>query len=444
MAFLKRLWGMAMVLTSATALVACGGGSSGGSMLPGGTDNGGSGGTSTTYKLKLTAVNTATGETFDAANGALVYGNPLRVTATLTDSTGAAVSGQVVTVTADSSSVVLDKSGKLLTGTDGVSDPLSVAAAAPSSSGSVTLTATASIVLSGSTASASATLAFRINASNSTTPTGVASYLKYVSTTPTRLFVSGGAQGVNNAAEEAVTTFQAFDKDGNKVAGAVVYFDVTKRNGDILTNGVATPVSVTADTEGVASVTVKSGTDPISINVIASLKPIASSASTDLYYSNDQIVISNLKPDQRQFSLLWSTSATCNSATSARTYPCGFSVTVGDQNGQPVADGTVVNFVSDTGVIVADKLAGQPSGACLTVNSQCSAQYTGKGAVALGAHHIIAYTVGYGAPTNKPITLDGSWIDNGSNVVVKIPDADSYLRNCLIDAGSATNTCQPL
>jgi hypothetical protein len=129
----------------------------------------------------------------------------------------------------------------------------------------------------------------------------------------------------------------------------------------------------------------------------------------------------------------WDTAATCIKGT-GRTWPCGFVITVGDQNGQPVADGTTISLVSDTGVIVGDTLGGQVAGACQTKNAQCTGKYFGNDAYPVGWHRVIAFADGVDAPTGYPITRDGSWVDTGSNVVFSVAGgSDNYIRNCLPD-----------
>jgi len=369
----------------------------------------------------------------------LIYGKPVRVNVLLTDASGKPVPGQVVNFALDNTSLAdLTNSGAVLTDSNGTGN-LTISANAPSSQGALTLTATAT-VNGANPGTATAAMSFRINATAITSPAGTPAFLQYVSTTPTRLFVAGGAQGNNNAAEQAITTFKVLDKDSNAVPGAQVWFDVTKRNDGggllpILTNGSSSAVLVAADSNGVASVTVKSGDRPLSINVIAWLP----ANPTVQFWSNDQIVISSSRPDQRKLLMNWASGSSCLKVD--RTWPCDFVITVGDENGQPVADGTVVNLVSDTGVIVADILAGQPAGSCLTVNAQCTGHYFGNSAFPLGEHRLIAYAVGVNAPPGKPVTKDGSWIDNLLtgiywNVIVNVPDSNNYIRNCLPDVGN--------
>ncbi len=414
------------------------------------------------------------GTSYDQINDALIFGEGVKVIITLKSKSGVVQPGIVVTAkVSDSALATLSTNGTVLTDTNG-EGTLTITSASPSASGAVTLEAKATIKSGSASSDAVNELPFRINEKKITSEPGDPAYLKYISATPTRIFVSGGATGAANASEESVVSFKVLDITNAPVPGATVSFNVTKWNGGIrlkkdrfdvgITEADNKWLDVTANSDGVASVTIRSGSEPLSINVKAYATK-KSGAFTDIQYSDDQIIISGKKPDQTKFFMLWDVGATCGKTGVDRVYPCKFNVYVGDEKGDPVADGTVVNLVSDTGIVVASKQAGQPSGACLTVNSQCSGEYTGKGfeLVRAGRHHVIAYAVGnyvYSPAaatkgyTSKPVTYDGSWVDvggfvaSGGNVIVGAADADLYVRNCLkdvgLDADVAANTCVPV
>lgn len=421
------------------------------------------------YVLTLEAQN-PDGSRYDQVNDALIFGEGIKVTLTLKSQAGVAQPGVVVaTKVSDTALAKLNTNGAVLTDSKGQAS-VTINSTSPSASGAVTLNAEATIASGSSSFTAVGQMPFRINEKIITTSPGTPAYLKYVSATPTRIFVSGGSSGAANAAEESVVSFKVLDSSNAAVPGATVMFGVTQWTGGILLKkdrndpGVKEQlVPVVANADGVATITVRSGTEPLSVNVTA--YAIYSGGRTEpTQLSEDQIIISGKKPDQLKFFMLWDPSATCGKVAD-RIYPCKFTVFVGDEKGDPVADGTVVNLVSDTGLVVASKQAGQPSGACLTVNSSCSGEYTGKSfaIVDQGAHHVIAYSVGnYTASpgaaskgySSKPITFDGSWknvggyVASGGNVIIDTPDADTYVRNCLPDAKDkdslVTNTCVPV
>lgn len=419
------------------------------------------------YVLTFEAQRSVTAAPYNQINDALIFGDGgVKVTLTLKSQAGVVQPGVVVkTKVSESALATLSTSGAVLTDSKGQASVI-VNSASPSASGAVTLNVEATIANGSSAFTAVGQLPFRINEQTLNAKPGVPAYLKYLSATPTRIFVAGGSQGASNAAEESVVSFKVLDSNNSPVPETTVVFNVTQTTGGILLKkdrndpGARKDVRVVANADGIASVTVRSGTEPISINVQAYAE--YSGGRTATQWSEDQVVISGKKPDQLKFFMLWDASATCLK-TGDRVYPCKFNVFVGDEKGDPVADGTVVNLVSDTGLVVASKQAGQPSGACLTVNSQCSGEYTGKNAsvVPLGAHRVIAYSVGnYTASpgaaskgyTSKPVTFDGTWVNrggyvtNGGNVIVDVPEADTYVRNCLPDAAQSNvvNTCDPV
>ncbi|QSI76770.1 Ig-like domain-containing protein [Niveibacterium microcysteis] len=421
------------------------------------------------YVLTFEAQRSANATPYNQINDALIFGDGgVKVTLTLKSQAGVVQPGVVVTTkVSDTALATLSTSGAVLTDSKGQASVI-VNSASPSASGAVTLNVEATIANGSSAYTAVGQLPFRINEKIITTKPGTPAYLKYVSATPTRIFVSGGSAGASNAAEESVVTFKVLDSTNAAVPGATVVFGVTQWTGGIVLKkdrsdpGVTgQPVSVVANADGVASITVRSGTEPLSVNVTA-YATYDGGRTEPTQLSEDQIIISGKKPDQMKFFMLWDPSATCGKSAE-RVYPCKFTVFVGDEKGDPVADGTVVNLVSDTGLVVASKQAGQPSGACLTVNSACSGDYTGKD-LTRGKHHVIAYSVGnYTASpaaatkgyTSKPVTFDGSWVNvggfvaAGGNVIIDSPESDTYVRNCLRDAPAdadnpVSNTCMPV
>ncbi|MFT4174380.1 MAG: hypothetical protein QM639_17580 [Rhodocyclaceae bacterium] len=425
---------LALLAATPLILAACGGGGGGGNGTCvsiggcGGSSSSSSAGSSsssssansseanTAATISMVTIDAATSLEVDPVTTALAYGKPFKLSTTVKNASGQAVAGAVVTFKTDdaANSQLTPSSGKALTDVNGVAS-ISLSSTTPSASGAITVTA--------STGTTSTSTNYAINATSASGNSGAPSYLQYVGASTTRLFIAGSTKGINNAAEQSIVQFKVLDVANNPVAGAQVVFTVTKRNGGILTNGSSSDVTVTSNSDGLASVTVNSGSQPLTFNVIGKLFV----APAKEYYSNDQIVITGSRPDQSKFFLAWDPSATCGK-TGDRTYPCTFSVMVGDIKGNPVADGTVVNFVSYSGVVVATNLAGQPSGACLTVNSQCSAQYTGKTGLTHGTHRIVAYTVGNNAPVGEAIT------DGSTTVIVTTPDSDNYIRATLVDA----------
>lgn len=463
-----KMWQkLAILVATPLVLAACGGGGGGNGtcLASGGCGNtSSSSSSSSSSSVAAYSLSVAATDASGAKTSTLKFGSALDLTATLVDSQGNPVVGAKLAYTVnDTAKASLTKGGSVLS--DGKGTGLvQVAANSTSAEGVVTVTVAAT-VNTGSGGTASAAVDLQINASTVPSVIGAPAYLKYVSATPTRLFIKGASAGNVNAVETTQVKFEVRDKDDAIVPNADILFDVTKRNvvngkAGVLTgapaSGVAmsnSAVTVKSDKNGIATVTVQSGEEPISFNVIAQIP-----GQQTQYLSNDRIVVSSNKPNQAYFFMLWETGASCLKV-SDRSYPCNAIVYVGDEKGQPVADGTVVNFVSSTGIVLADSLGQNPSGACLTKDSQCKVSYTGNASSSVGQNLITAYTEGQNAPTGKPVTKDGSWVDNGlsgtqSNVVVSTAggSANGMLRNCLPDAwpvdanGNPTttpSTCRP-
>lgn len=479
-------------IAMAMILVACGGGGGGGGASPCLPTSGNCGGTTSSSSssssggtASYTVSLNATYSSNEMPTNVLKYETPVNLEATFKDGSGKAVVGaRIDFLVSDTKIASVNRGGSVLSDANG-RGMVTLSALTESSQGVVTITVNA-IAADGQ---AQATANFQINAAKTNQgPPGLPVKLKYLNTTVSRLFVRGASAGNTNAVETTQVRFEVRDADDAIVPGAPVYFDVTKRNettssAPVLTCtpdfqgrclGVANSGSqymVQADTNGVATITVQSGGEPLSFNVMAALKAFvgqydgatgtaedANGAKVPVWISTDQIVVSSNIPNQNKFFVQWVSGATCLEA-SDRVYPCTFTVSVFDALGQPVANGTPVNVVTASGGVVMDTLAGQPAGTCLTKDSQCTGKYFGNSAVPLGYHIVVAYvnSKGGGAALNRTICDSGigtpvcpplSWqnlylgstlvYSKGSMPVTPVltsPSSDVYLSATLRDAG---------
>ncbi|MBP7445042.1 MAG: hypothetical protein KA855_09170 [Zoogloea sp.] len=186
-----------------------------------------------------------------------------------------------------------------------------------------------------------------------------ASNIGYVSANPSTMALSGtGGAGLSSS---SVVTFKVVDSTNNPVASKAVSFDLSTRVGGIkLNNQASGTVQATSDAAGLVSVTVSAGSVPTPVWVIATLvdDPTIVTQSTNL-------TISTGRPTQDRFSLSlgtfniegWNRDGTTTNAT----------VHAFDRLGNPVADGTVINFISEGAGI-------QPS--CVTASGACSVTIT--------------------------------------------------------------------
>lgn len=207
--------------------------------------------------------------------------------------------------------------------------------------------------------------------------------IQFVSATPSTIVLKGtGGVGL---VESSLVRFRVVDSNNLPVTSGVnVTFDLTTWTGGILLDGKdqafvsANGLTKLTDANGEASVTVQSGTTPTAVSVKASL-----SATTLLSQSN-QLRISTGRPSQDRFSLSlkehnidgWLKDGVTTTAT----------VMASDRLGNPVPDGTAINFISEGGQI-------EPS--CATVNGTCNVKFTSANPrPADGRVTVVAYALG--------------------------------------------------
>lgn len=186
-----------------------------------------------------------------------------------------------------------------------------------------------------------------------------ASNISYVSASPASIVLAGTGGG--GLSSDSVVTFKVVDSTNSPIASKVVNFDLSTRVGGIkLNNQASGTVQGTSNASGLVSVTVSAGSVPTPVWVTASLDsdPSIKTQSTNL-------TISTGRPTQDRFSFSiktfniegWRRDGTQTDAT----------VYAADRLGNPVADGTVVNFISEGAIV-------QPS--CQTTSGSCSVKVT--------------------------------------------------------------------
>jgi hypothetical protein len=203
--------------------------------------------------------------------------------------------------------------------------------------------------------------------------------------------------------EFATLKFEVSDRTGSKLPGALVDF-VFADSGTTETVGGLTlnPSFATSAADGTVTTLVTAGTIPTSVRVIASLRDKQPPVTT----LSDILVVSTGIPDQRHFSL-----ATSVGNCEGRDFDQRCTIvtaTLGDHFGNPVPDGTAVNFSAEGGVIGASCVTGSlpPPGtstpAGQTTNSKvgpgsgsCSVElYSGSPRPANGRITVLAYALG--------------------------------------------------
>jgi hypothetical protein len=236
----------------------------------------------------------------------------------------------------------------------------------------------ASVTGTGATASTTLTL---------TAPT-VAS-IAFVSAEPPEIFLRG-----SGFVENSNITFQVRDTSGQGVPNQTVTLDASTLAGGLLLDGGSSAVTKVTDSNGNVIVRINAGTVPTPVRVRATLSP--SGAST--FSSNLAIAVG--LPSQQNFSL---SQRTFNiEGLNVDGSPNTYTVIASDRLGNPVPDGTAINFIAEGGQVQAIRQTVITSGlSSATANFQSSTPKPADGRVT-----VLAYALG-----------EESFLDvNGDNV----------------------------
>lgn len=228
---------------------------------------------------------------------------------------------------------------------------------------------TATVTLGSATATKTGTL---------TVQPASAGSIKFIGAQTTNIALKG--TGGFGRPEFSTLTFQVFDTTGAPVSGKQIDFMFADpMNAAPATTGGLTlnPATATSAADGTVTTTVTAGTIPTSVRVIASVHDTPS-----LTTLSNILVISTGVPDQAHFSL--STSVGNCEGRNFDQQCTVITATLGDHFGNPVPDGTAVNFSSESGIIDASCVTGSlptpgstPDGA--TSGSQTTNSHIGPG-----------------------------------------------------------------
>lgn len=196
--------------------------------------------------------------------------------------------------------------------------------------------------------------------------------VKYVSADTTNIALKG--TGGFGRQEFSTLKFEVYDKTGNKVSGKLVDFVFADTTKDTTVGGLTlNPSFATSAADGSVTTLVMAGTMPTSVRVVATIRGADPQIST----LSNILVLSTGVPDQKHFSLATEI-GNCEGRDLEQT--CSVvTATLGDHFGNPVPDGTAVNFTSEGGVIDASCVTGsllQPAPDGLPTGSTPSGQTT--------------------------------------------------------------------
>ena len=180
--------------------------------------------------------------------------------------------------------------------------------------------------------------------------------------------------------EASLVKFKVVDNNNQAIPNASVTLDLSTRSGGILLDSSATAVTKQTDANGEVQASVQSGTVPTPVWVSASVV----SGGVTFSSQSVKLTISTGRPAQDRMSLAvgthniegWNIDGTTTSVTARAS----------DRVGNPVPNGTTINFISSGGQI-------QPS--CQTTDGGCSVTFTSANPRPnLGRIAVAAYALG--------------------------------------------------
>jgi hypothetical protein len=233
----------------------------------------------------------------------------------------------------------------------------------------------------------------------------VANAITFVSATPAQIFVSG-----SGALEQALVKFKVLSGT-TPLANVAVRFSLLINPGGVGLNASGATGDVTGTTDSVGEVTVQvfSGTIPGPVKVRASLV-----SDLSVFAETQNLTVSSGPPSQRFMSL--SVSTFNIEGWNRDGTPTTLTVRLADRQGNPVENGTVVNFTAE---------GGQVASSCATTKvngiSACSVDFTSQNfRPANGRVSVLAYTAG----TKDYTDVNGNnRYDAGTDVLIAIGDA---------------------
>lgn len=208
-----------------------------------------------------------------------------------------------------------------------------------------------------------------------------ATNLQFVSASPTLIYLL-----TSGAATQSLVTFKAIDSTGNPVQNQKVNLALLNAapaaGMSIDTLGNSAGVAKTSDASGQVTVAVFSGTVPTSVQVTAKLD-----APSTVQTNSNVLTVASGKPVQKSASL--SLELTSIEAFEFDNVISIVTFSIADRQGNPVPDGTEVNFVAEAGVMIPAR--------CVVAGgeSQCASKYRSGGTRPLnGRVSILAYVPG--------------------------------------------------
>ena len=242
----------------------------------------------------------------------------------------------------------------------------------------------------------------------------VATNVQFVSTLPAIIYLRD-----SGAATQAVVTFKVVDSTGNAQPNQVIALSLVNSGPGVSldTLGAIAPVTKTSDSAGNVSVAVFSGTVPTPVQVRAALvaNNLISTTSGVLTVASGRPVQSAASISAESFSI---------EASNVDGVTTTITLRLADRQGNPVPDGTVVNFVSQSGVMIP------PTCTITGGTSDCKSILRSQGTrTQNGRVSVLAYVQG-----------EEDFIDSNANNVYDtgevFSDLGNAFRNSVINVGA--------
>lgn len=164
--------------------------------------------------------------------------------------------------------------------------------------------------------------------------------IAFVSASPSSIYLRG-----SGFVENSNVTFQVRDANGLGVPNQSVVLEATTLAGGLLIDGGSVPVTKVSDSEGKVLVRVNAGTVPTPVRIKATL----TSAGVSTVSSSLAVAVG--LPSQQNFSM---SQGTFNlEGASLDGQPNTYTIIASDRLGNPVPEGTAINFVAEGGQVQA-------------------------------------------------------------------------------------------
>jgi hypothetical protein len=251
-----------------------------------------------------------------------------------------------------------------------------------------------------------------------------AATIKFISATPSTIVLKGTGGG--GLSESSAVVFQVVDTGNTGIANQSVTLDLTTRTGGILLDNSAGAVVKQTDPNGKVTVNVTAGTNPTAVGVTAS----TTSGGITFNTQSSVLTISTGRAAQDRFSLSVGTFNIEGWSHDGVTTP--LTVIASDRVGNPVPDGTAVNFVTE-GAQVTPSICTTISGTCTVTFKSSNPRPVGDSIIPLisgtstpvvtaGRVTVLAYALG-----------EESFIDKNKDNIYELGEPFNDLGDVYVD-----------